>query len=395
MHGSAAHIGEAERATLGIEEMAEEVQVDDATAAGGLLWPFVVRASRVGHLPLRRRSRPEVGKSFRKFSEPVLFAYAGAMSTDLDVSGEAPRDPEELEAAGTPPAEISPLATVGAVELSVSDLARSLDYYRTTVGLETLEDGAGRASLGVGGRELLVLVEEPGAGSARGHTGLFHFALLVPQRADLARWLAHAARDQVRLEGLSDHNVSEAIYLRDPDSHGIEIYADRPRSIWEGQVASRMTTLPLDVDNLLGLLDDPGTEPFDGLEAGTVMGHVHLCVASIPDTVAFYRDVVGFGLMAQLGNQAAFLSAGGYHHHLGGNTWESAGAAPAPPGTARLLQRDDRAAGHRRTRSTRRPARNNGPSGAPGRPRPRRRSIRPATASFSRSPDPSAPRGGG
>jgi catechol 2,3-dioxygenase len=259
------------------------------------------------------------------------------MSTDLDVGGEAPRDPEELEATGTPPADISPLATVGAVELSVSDLARSLDYYRTVVGLETLEAGSRRASLGVSGRELLVLVEEPGAGSARGHTGLFHFALLVPQRADLARWLAHAARDRVRLEGLSDHNVSEAIYLRDPDSHGIEIYADRPRSVWEGEVGSRMTTLPLDVDNLLGLLDDPGTEPFDGLEAGTVMGHVHLCVASIPETVAFYRDVLGFGLMAQLGNQAAFLSAGGYHHHLGGNTWESAGAAPAPPGTARLL----------------------------------------------------------
>jgi catechol 2,3-dioxygenase len=259
------------------------------------------------------------------------------MSTELDVSGETPRDPEELEAAGTPPAEISPDATMGTVELGVSDLATSLDYYHTVIGLETLEASDGRASLGVPGRELLVLVEEPGARSARGHTGLFHFALLVPQRADLARWLAHAARDRVRLEGLSDHNVSEAIYLRDPDSHGIEIYADRPRSIWEGQVAGRMTTLPLDVDDLLGLLDDPGAEPFDGLEAGTVMGHVHLCVASIADTIAFYRDVVGFGLMAQLGNQAAFLSAGGYHHHLGGNTWESAGASPAPPGTARLL----------------------------------------------------------
>ena len=299
------------------------------------------------------------------------------MSTELDVTGEAPRDPEELEAAGTPPAEIAPQTTVGAVELTVSDLARSLDYYRATVGLETLETGAGRASLGVSGRELLVLVEEPGARSARGHTGLFHFALLVPQRADLARWLAHAARDRVRLEGLSDHNVSEAIYLRDPDSHGIEIYADRPRSIWEGEVAGRMTTLPLDVDNLLGLLDDPGSEPFDGLEAGTVMGHVHLCVASIPETVAFYRDVVGFGLMAQLGNQAAFLSAGGYHHHLGGNTWESAGASPAPPGTARLRARDDRAARHRRARPRRRAARGRRPPGQRRRCRPGRgRSVR-------------------
>ena len=119
---------------------------------------------------------------------------------------------------------------MGAVELTVSDLASSLDYYRTISGSRRSRRGAGRASLGVAGRELLVLVEEPGARSARGHTGLFHFALLVPQRADLARWLAHAARDRVRLEGLSDHNVSEAIYLRDPDGHGIEIYADRPRS---------------------------------------------------------------------------------------------------------------------------------------------------------------------
>ena len=148
-----------------------------------------------------------------------------------------------------------------------------------------------------------------------------------------------------------------------------------------------MTTLPLDVDNLLGLLDDPGTEPFDGLEAGTVMGHVHLCVASIPDTVGFYRDVVGFGLMAQLGNQAAFLSAGGYHHHLGGNTWESAGAAPAPPGTARLLHATivlpdtaerDRLVGAARRQPAIRCSRT-----APT----RSRSIRPATGSFSRSRD--------
>ncbi len=256
---------------------------------------------------------------------------------DLDVSGDgAPRDPEELESSGTPAAEISPLTVMGAVQLTVADLSRSLDYYRTAIGLETLEAAGGRATLGAGGRELLVLVEEPGVPPAHGFTGLFHFALLVPERVDLARWLAHAARGRVQLAGLSDHFVSEAIYLSDPDGHGIEIYADRPRSVWEGEVGRRMTTLPLDVDNLLGVLDDPATEPFDGLEAGTVMGHVHLKVASIPETVAFYRDGAGFGLMAQLGAQAAFLSAGGYHHHLGGNTWESAGAAPAPPGTARL-----------------------------------------------------------
>jgi catechol 2,3-dioxygenase len=252
-------------------------------------------------------------------------------------TGEAPRDPEELEAAASAPAaEISPLTSVGAVHLTVSDLARSVDYYRTAIGLEPLEQSDGHASFGAGDRELLVLVEEAGARPAAGYTGLYHFALLVPQRADLARWLAHAARDRLRLVGLSDHFVSEALYLSDPDGHGIEIYWDRPRERWEGEVGARLTTLPLDVDSLLGELADPASEPFDGLLPGTVMGHVHLKVAAIPDTIAFYHDVLGFGLMAQLGLQAAFLSAGGYHHHIGANVWESAGAPPPPAGTAAL-----------------------------------------------------------
>ena len=254
----------------------------------------------------------------------------------LEVGQSAPPDPEELEAAGTPPAQISPLAHPGPVHLTVSELGRSLDYYRTAIGLELLDAGAGRASLGAGGRELLTLVEAPGARPAHGYTGLFHFALLVPARPDLARWLAHAASDRVRLDGLSDHAVSEAIYLSDPDGHGIEIYADRPRARWEGQVGRLMTTMPLDVDDLLAELADPAGEPFAGLAPGTVVGHLHLRVASIAETVSFYRDIVGFGLMAQLGAQAAFLSAGGYHHHLGANTWQSAGAPPPPPGLAAL-----------------------------------------------------------
>jgi catechol 2,3-dioxygenase len=140
----------------------------------------------------------------------------------------------------------------------------------------------------------------------------------------------------VPLTGLSDHFVSEAIYLNDPDLHGIEIYADRPRELWEGVVGGRLTTAPLDVENLLAELDDPGSASFDGLADGTHMGHVHFKVAAIPETVAFYRDVLGFGLMATYGSQAAFLSAGGYHHHVGANTWESAGAPPPPPGSAAL-----------------------------------------------------------
>jgi catechol 2,3-dioxygenase len=251
---------------------------------------------------------------------------------------EAPLDPEELGAtAAAVHAELAPRTTMGAVHLTVADLGRSLHYYRTAIGLDVLSEDGGRASLGAGTRELLVLVEEPGARPADGYAGLFHFALLVPGRPALARWLAHAGRDRVALTGLSDHYVSEAIYLRDPDGHGIEIYADRPREVWEGNVGSTLTTVPLNVQGLLGELDDPQTEPFDGLPDGTVMGHVHLRVATIPETTAFYRDRVGFALMAEYGQQAVFLAAGGYHHHLGGNVWESAGASAAPEGTARLL----------------------------------------------------------
>ncbi|HXV32856.1 MAG TPA: VOC family protein [Gaiellaceae bacterium] len=226
---------------------------------------------------------------------------------------------------------------MGSVRLAVGDLDRSLAYYGDRVGLALLGRQDGRASLGAGGTELLALVEEPGARPAGRHTGLYHFALRVPERADLARWLAHAARERVPLVGLSDHFVSEAIYLADPDGHGIEIYHDRPREVWEGQVAARLVTDPLDVGALLAELDDPATEPFTGLPAGTDMGHVHFQVADVAGTVGFYRDVLGFELMAEIPGSAVFLAAGGYHHHVGANTWHSRGAAPPPEGTARLL----------------------------------------------------------
>jgi catechol 2,3-dioxygenase len=223
---------------------------------------------------------------------------------------------------------------MGPVELTVSDLDRSLDYYREAIGLGVRAQDDGRASLG-GDSELLVLYEVPGAQPAPRNTGLFHFALLVPERRDLAAWLAHAMREQLPMTGVSDHFVSEALYLRDPDGHGIEIYADRPRELWAGQVG-RMTTEPLDLENLLGGLDDPEQEAFDGLAPGTVMGHVHLQVADIPETVRFYRDVLGFEETASYGSQATFLAAGGYHHHVGANTWASAGAPPPPEGAAAL-----------------------------------------------------------
>jgi catechol 2,3-dioxygenase len=230
---------------------------------------------------------------------------------------------------------IDPATRMGAVELTVADLDRSLDYWQRQIGLGVRAREKGRAELGAD-ETVVALVEDPGAPPADGFTGLYHVALLVPDRPSLARWLAHAARDRVALTGLSDHDVSEAIYMRDPDHHGIEIYADRPRERWQGEVAQRLTTIPLDVDDLLAELEDPASEPFDGLPEGTRVGHVHLRVADVDETVRFYRDVLGFDLMAQLGPAAAFLAAGGYHHHLGANTWESRGAPPPPAGSATL-----------------------------------------------------------
>jgi catechol 2,3-dioxygenase len=230
--------------------------------------------------------------------------------------------------------EISPAAHMGLVELSVSDLDRSLGYWQDAIGLRVLSRENGTAELGAD-TPLLRFVEEPGARPAHGYTGLFHVALLVPDRPSLGRFLAHAAREQLTLTGLSDHVVSEAIYLRDPDYHGIEVYADRPREQWEGQVSRRMTTIPLDTGSLLA---EGGDADFDGLPDGTTVGHVHLCVRDVDETIGFYRDKLGMGLTAKAGDQAAFLSAGGYHHHLGGNTWETRGAEHAPEGTARLLR---------------------------------------------------------
>jgi catechol 2,3-dioxygenase len=228
-----------------------------------------------------------------------------------------------------------PAATaIGQVGLTVSDLGRAVGYYTGAIGLTPLEHSSTEVVLGTGETPLVHLVEEPGVTPSVGYTGLFHIALRVPQRADLARWLAHAAASRVPLGGMSDHFVSEAIYLTDPDGHGIEIYADRPREVWEGRV-SEMSTLALDVESLFGEISTP-PPPFEGMPPGTDMGHVHLKVADVAESVAFYRDVLGFDLMTTYGAQAAFLSAGGYHHHIGANTWQSQGAPPEPDGVAGL-----------------------------------------------------------
>lgn len=237
----------------------------------------------------------------------------------------------------TPAAPAPPTTTVGAVHLAVADVERSAAFYRE-LGLELLAAGPGGAALGAGGVALVVLEERPGARPARGVTGLFHLALLLPTRADLARWLHHAAARRLPVTGLSDHFVSEAVYLDDPDGHGIEVYADRPRALWEGRVRESIVVAPLDTAALLATVAGEAPAPYEGMPAATRMGHVHLRVRAVAEAVPFYRDVLGLELMGVLGTQAAFLGAGGYHHHVGINAWGSAGAGPAGPEHAALLK---------------------------------------------------------
>jgi len=231
------------------------------------------------------------------------------------------------------PTPIDPATRLGAVHLTVSDLAASRDFWTESVGLREREGGeSGVLALHAGAEDLVVLHEQPGARSVSGRTGLFHLALLLPSRPDLADWLAHALRDQVPLSGLSDHWVSEAVYLRDPDHHGIEIYADRPQGPdWQ----RGMTTLPLEIRDLLSEADAEA-EGYAGMPEGTRIGHVHLHVSDLPASTAFYVDVLGFDRTTTFGDQADFWSAGGYHHHLAGNVWAGAGVPPPDPGSAAL-----------------------------------------------------------
>ncbi len=222
------------------------------------------------------------------------------------------------------------------MSLTVSDLARSLRFYNDVLGLAPAERSNGRALLAAGATPLLHLVELPGARPKPARaTGLYHFAVLLPGRPDLARWLRHVLESGWPLQGWSDHGVSEAIYLADPDGNGIEVYRDRPRDEWplvDGEL--QMVTEPLDARDLLAQAGAASSSW--RMPAGAVMGHVHLHVASIPQAQGFYCDMLGFDLMQRYGPSALFVSAGGYHHHIGLNTWAGVGAPPAPAGSAGL-----------------------------------------------------------
>jgi catechol 2,3-dioxygenase len=227
-------------------------------------------------------------------------------------------------------AALSASTRLGPVHLAVTDIERSSAFYGEAVGLSVQGREDGVAALGAGGEDLLVLHEEPAAGPAgRGRAGLYHFALLHPSRQELARAARRLAATRTPIQGASDHKFSEAIYLPDPDGNGIELYADRPRDEWPEPLEALPPGGPLrlDLEGLLELTRDE--DPSAQADSGLVVGHIHLHVGGLEDALAFYRDAIGFEPMI-LTPSAAFVSAGGYHHHLGLNTWRGEGVASAP-----------------------------------------------------------------
>jgi catechol 2,3-dioxygenase len=239
------------------------------------------------------------------------------------------------------PAELSPIdpaLRIGSVELAVSDLSRSTDFYERVLGLPLISRAQDGALLGFDPeRPLLALTQLTNSNpTPPGSTGLFHVAWLHPSRAALAETVRRVVGERWLLDGASDHGVSEALYLSDPDGLGIEIYVDRPRERWERPPDGhgvKMVTLALDLDSLMA----ESTEATAAMDAETAIGHVHLKVSDVPRAVAFYRDVLGLDEQASLPS-ASFLSAGGYHHHIGVNSWQSLGGRAAPDSAPGLRQ---------------------------------------------------------
>lgn len=214
------------------------------------------------------------------------------------------------------------------VQLKVSNLQNSIEYYNTIIGFDVLEQTNTTAILTFDGSTSVLSLEEISDAQPlkSGQTGLYHFALLLPTRKDLGNFIQHMIQQNARV-GAGDHHVSEAFYLNDPDGNGIEVYADRPEQSWIWNDSTiYMTTEQVDVRSVLA--EAEGT--WNGLPAGTVMGHIHLSVANISETENFYINALGYEVVTRFGNQATFISTGKYHHHIGLNTWNSLGGTPTP-----------------------------------------------------------------
>jgi len=224
---------------------------------------------------------------------------------------------------------------LGAAHLVVSRLDRAVAWYADALGLRVHRHDATEAALGAGDEDVLVLHEDAQARPAGRHAGLYHVALLYASREELARAALRLAQARTPVQGASDHGTHEAIYLADPDGNGLELAADRPRDRWPTpeQEFGRGGPAPLDLDDLLATV--AGEPPAERVGPGLRVGHVHLHVGDIDRGLAFYRDVLGFGVWALIPS-AAFVAAGGYHHHLGFNVWRGQGVGPAPPHTVGL-----------------------------------------------------------
>jgi catechol 2,3-dioxygenase len=236
---------------------------------------------------------------------------------------------------------------VGAIGLKVRDLDRLTHFYRDVLGLSVLDRRKDGATLGAGGAVLVELEHRPDAKPDDSReAGLYHTAFLMPTRADLARWILHVARNKTPLTGASDHAVSEAFYLDDPEGNGVEVYSDRPVESWQWTGNDlRITTDPLDIDDILR--EVPPTAEFPGAPGGFRIGHVHLRVGEVARAESFYRDALGLEVTRRR-QGASFLSSGRYHHHIAGNVWHSGGAGPRDPNRAGLswvaLEANDAAA---------------------------------------------------
>jgi catechol 2,3-dioxygenase len=232
----------------------------------------------------------------------------------------------ETASAPAAPAPLAGTLRLGPVHLTVTDLDRSVAFYQDAIGLRLHRRDDPVAAMGAGGEDLIVLTEEQTARRAGRHAGLYHVALLYPSREALALGLQRLAVTRTPIEGASDHGISEAIYLPDPDGNGLELAADRPREVWP-PLTSIGAPQPLDLHGLLGVVADE--EPQRHADPGVVVGHLHLHVGDIAAARAFYEETIGFQAMTAMAN-AVFVSVAGYHHHLAFNTWRGVGVPPAP-----------------------------------------------------------------